>query len=49
MAFVLMWVVTLNLNVLPIAILVYAVPLSLLETFIGAYLCTKIAPAGCRA
>ena len=43
-AFVLMWVVTLNLNILPIAILVYAVPLSLLEAFIGSYVCLKISP-----
>ena len=41
-AFVLMWVVTWNLNVLPIAILIYAVPLSLLEAFIGSYICIKI-------
>jgi len=44
MAFVLMWVVTLNLKVLPSAILVYAVPLSLLEAFIGSYICAKISP-----
>jgi hypothetical protein len=41
-AFVLMWLVTWNLNVLPVAILSYAVPLSLLESFIGSYICTKI-------
>jgi predicted neutral ceramidase superfamily lipid hydrolase len=44
MAFVLMWVVTLNLNILPSAILIYAVPLSLLEAFIGSYICIKISP-----
>ncbi len=44
MAFVLMWVVTLNLNVLPISILTYAVPLSLLEVFLGSYICIKISP-----
>ncbi len=44
MAFVLMWVVAWNLNVLPIAILLYAVPLSLLESFIGSYICMKISP-----
>jgi hypothetical protein len=44
MAFVLMWVVTLNLNVLPSAILIYAVPLSLLEVFICSYICIKISP-----
>ena len=46
MAFVLMWVVTWNLNVLPSAILIYAVPLSLLEAFIGSYLCIKMSPNG---
>jgi hypothetical protein len=44
MAFVLMWLVTLNLNVLPGAMLMYAVPLSLLEAFLGSYLCIKISP-----
>ncbi len=44
MAFVLMWVVTWNLNVLPGAILIYAVPLSLLEALIGSYICIKISP-----
>ena len=44
MAFVLMWVVTWNLNILPDAILIYAVPLSLLETFIGSYICRKMSP-----
>ena len=46
MAFVLMWIVTWNLNVLPSAILVYAVPLSLLEAFVGAYICRKLSPNG---
>ena len=46
MAFVLMWVVAWNLNVLPSAILIYAVPLSLLEAFIGSYICRKISPNG---
>ena len=44
MAFVLMWVVTFNLNILPSAILIYAVPLSLLEAFIGSAICLKIRP-----
>jgi len=44
MAFVLMWVVTWNLNILPSAILIYAVPLSLLEAFIGSYICQKMSP-----
>lgn len=42
MAFALMWVVTWNLGVLPDAILVYAIPLSLLETLIGACICRKV-------
>lgn len=46
--FVLMWVVTVNLGVLPAAILVYAVPLSLLEAFVGSYICVKTAPPGQR-
>ncbi|HUN56215.1 MAG TPA: hypothetical protein VMU29_13775 [Smithella sp.] len=45
MAFVLMWIVIFNLNVLPCGILVYAIPLSLLEAFIGSYICFKISPA----
>lgn len=44
MAFVLMWLVTWNLNVLPVYILVYAVPLSLLEAFVGSYICKKVSP-----
>lgn len=44
MGFVLMWVVTWNLAVLPAAILVYAVPLSFLESYIGSSICKKIAP-----
>jgi hypothetical protein len=45
MAFVLMWVVTFNLNVLPAPLLPYAVPLSLLEAFFGSYICRKISPS----
>ncbi len=37
-------VVTWNLNALPSAILIYAVPLSLLETFIASYICKKMSP-----
>ena len=44
MAFVLMWVVTWNLNVLPIAFLIYAVTLSLLEAFVASYICIKMSP-----
>jgi hypothetical protein len=46
MGFVLMWVVTWNLHVLPGAVLMYAVPLSLLEAFIGSCICRKMSPAG---
>jgi len=42
--FFLMWVVTFNLNVLPLRLLVPAIPLSLLETFIGAWIITKTSP-----
>lgn len=42
--FVLMWVVTWNLSVLPLPILVYAVPLSIVEAYGAAYLCAKIDP-----
>jgi hypothetical protein len=45
MGFVLMWIVTWNLNVLPKAILIYAIPLSLLETFVGSYICAAVSPA----
>jgi ABC-type multidrug transport system fused ATPase/permease subunit len=44
MVFVLMWIVAWNLAVLPPGLLVYAIPLSLLEAFVGAYLCKKFAP-----
>ena len=42
--FVLMWIVTWNLLVLPLSLLMFAVPLSLLEAFIGTLLCQKLAP-----
>lgn len=45
MGFVLMWVVAWNLNVLPTGILGYAIPLSLLETFVGIAICRKIYPS----
>jgi hypothetical protein len=43
-AFLMMWLVTWNLNVLPMSILAFAIPLSLLESFLGAYICHKVAP-----
>lgn len=42
-AFVLMWVVTWNLSVLPLNILWFAVPLSLLEAFLAALIIRKMA------
>lgn len=42
MAFVLMWIVLWNLNMLPSGILVYAIPLSLLECLVATYICVAI-------
>ena len=42
MGFVLMWVVTGNLGVLPFSILIYAVPLSLLEVFVAGLIITAL-------
>ncbi len=42
--FVLMWVTLWNLSVLPGGLLLYAVPLSLLEAFLGSFICIKMAP-----
>jgi len=36
--FVLMWIVIWNLSVLPVGLLIFAVPLSLLEAFIAGYI-----------
>jgi hypothetical protein len=44
MAFVLMWFVAWNLQVLPVTLLVYAVPLSLLEAFVGSCICVGVSP-----
>ncbi len=41
--FVLMWVVIGNLGVLPYGILYFAIPLSLLEAFIAAFIMKKLA------
>jgi hypothetical protein len=40
--FVLMWVVVWNMDVLPVGILIFAIPLSLLETFLAAFIIKKI-------
>jgi hypothetical protein len=42
--FVLMWVVIGNMGVLPGRLLLFAVPLSLLEAFIASLIITKISP-----
>ncbi|MCB2205845.1 hypothetical protein KQI65_13960 [bacterium] len=43
--FVLMWLVIGNMQVLPMGILTYAIPLSLLEVLIAVLILTKMAPA----
>jgi len=43
--FVLMWLVSWNMGVLPLTLLLFAVPLSLLESFVAAYLCRKLSSA----
>jgi hypothetical protein len=43
-AFPLMWIVIWNLAVLPTGLLYLAVPLSLLEAFIAALVCTRMSP-----
>ncbi len=40
--FVLMWVVVWNLGVLPVRLLVFAVPLSFLEAFLAAWIIRKL-------
>lgn len=42
--FVMMWLVVWNLSVLPLVTLPVAVPLSLLESFVAAGICVKVAP-----
>jgi len=44
MGFVLMWITVFNLQVLPLPLLIVAVPLSLLEVAIAEYLIRKISP-----
>ncbi len=41
-AFVLMWIVFWNMGVLPGGILYFAIPLSLFEAFVGAYICKRM-------
>jgi hypothetical protein len=44
--FVLMWIVTANMDVLPFKILYFAVPLSLLEAFLAALIIRKFSGTG---
>jgi hypothetical protein len=46
--FLMMWLVIWNLDVLPLATLPFAVPLSLLEAFVASYICVKVAPSSAR-
>ena len=41
--FILMWVVLWNLNVLPPGLLFFAIPLSLLESFVASFIIFKVA------
>lgn len=43
-AFVLMWMVVWNMRVLPLGILYFAIPLSLVGTFVAAVIINKISP-----
>lgn len=40
--FILMWVVIWNLGVLPVSLLLFAIPLSFLETFVAAFILKKL-------
>ena len=40
-AFVMMWLIVWNVGVLPTGMLWFNIPLSLLEAFIGAYICIR--------
>ena len=40
-AFAMMWVIVWNVGVLPTGMLWFNIPLSLIETFIGAFFCIK--------
>jgi len=42
MGFVLMWIVTGNMEVLPFGILLFAIPLSVLETALAVYIIKKL-------
>lgn len=42
LGFVLMWIVTGNMNVLPFGILFFAIPLSILEALVATYIIKKL-------
>ncbi|MBX7059064.1 MAG: hypothetical protein K1X75_13440 [Leptospirales bacterium] len=44
-AFVMMWLVAGNLGVLPATILPFAIPLSLLESYVACWIVLRVAPA----
>ena len=46
LGFVLMWLVTGNMGVLPLSILVYAIPLSWLEVFLAVLIVKRLGPSG---
>jgi hypothetical protein len=39
--FAMLWIVLLNIDVLPVGILFYVIPMSLFETYVGALICRK--------
>lgn len=41
--FVLMWLVAFNLAVLPLSLLIFAIPLSLIESIVATYICKRFA------
>lgn len=45
LGFVLMWLVTGNMNVLPFNILYFAIPLSILEAFLASFIIVKLSRA----
>lgn len=46
MGFVLMWFVVGNMSVLPFRILPFAIPLSILETYLASWVVVKFSPTG---
>jgi hypothetical protein len=42
--FVMLWIVLWNINILPVHILWYVIPLSFIEVFIAAFICKKLSP-----